>query len=98
MIGAGRALPHKGLSALQPWNTSKASKSAPRGRETAPIRFIRHRTPITAEEWKWPSTKSYSSLFSALGVHGVVSVMAGFRKFAYVAGTHGVISKTVPQP
>jgi hypothetical protein len=33
------------LSALQPWNTSKASKSALRGREKAPIRFILHRTP-----------------------------------------------------
>src|ERR1700730_2745394 len=45
MIGAGRALPHKGLMVLQPWKTSKASSSALRGRMKALIRFIRHRPP-----------------------------------------------------
>src|SRR5260370_8909549 len=44
MIGAGGALPHKRLSALQPWKTSKASRSALRGRQKALIRFIYYRT------------------------------------------------------
>jgi hypothetical protein len=43
MIGVGRALPHKGLSALQAWKTSKASGSALRGRKQARIRFMRDR-------------------------------------------------------
>jgi hypothetical protein len=37
MIGAGRALPHKGLSALQACKTIKASRSALRGRRRALI-------------------------------------------------------------
>src|SRR5580658_153641 len=40
MIGAGRALPHKGLMALQAWKTSKASRSALRGRKKALILFL----------------------------------------------------------
>jgi len=44
MIGAGRALLHKGLSALHPWNTSEASRSALRGRKKALILFIWDRT------------------------------------------------------
>ena len=45
ITGAGRALPHKGLSALQPGKSSKASRSALGGRKRALIRFIPHRTP-----------------------------------------------------
>jgi hypothetical protein len=44
IIGAGRALPHKGLSALQPGKNSKASRSALSGGQKTLIRFIRHRT------------------------------------------------------
>ena len=40
MIGDGLALPHKGLIALQPSNTSKASNATLRGARKAPIRFI----------------------------------------------------------
>jgi len=40
MLGAGRALPHKGLSALQAWKTSKASRSAPRDDKKVLILFI----------------------------------------------------------
>jgi hypothetical protein len=36
-IGSGRALPHKGLSALQAWQASEASRSALRGRRKALI-------------------------------------------------------------
>ena len=61
MIGAGRALPHKGLSALQPWNTSKESTSTLRGRKKAPIGFILYRTPASRRKigmemlsvWVW---------------------------------------------
>jgi hypothetical protein len=45
ITGAGRELPHKGLSALQPGKNSKTSKSALGGRKKALIRFIQHRTP-----------------------------------------------------
>jgi hypothetical protein len=44
MTGAGRALPHKGLSELHPWNISEASTSTLRGRKKALIRFIWDRT------------------------------------------------------
>src|ERR1035438_4647282 len=44
IIGAGRALPQKGLNALQPGKNSKASRSALGGRKKALIRFIRHLT------------------------------------------------------
>ena len=50
MIGAGRELPHRGLSALQPWNTSKATRIVLAGSKRAPIRFILHRTPVSP--WK----------------------------------------------
>jgi hypothetical protein len=43
MLGAGRALPHKGLSALQAWKTSKASTGA-LSRKQAPILFMWDRT------------------------------------------------------
>ncbi len=43
-IGAGRALPHRGLSALQLGRTSKASTSALRGRQDAQNTLIRHGT------------------------------------------------------
>jgi hypothetical protein len=39
MLGAGRALPHKGLSALQAGKTSKASRGA-LSRKTALILFM----------------------------------------------------------
>jgi hypothetical protein len=39
-IGAGRALAHKGLIALQPCKKSTPSKSAPRGRKNALIAFL----------------------------------------------------------
>ena len=45
MMGDGRALPQRGLSALQPWNSSTANTSAPGNRKKALIRFIEHRTP-----------------------------------------------------
>ena len=46
ITGAGRALPHKGLSALQPGKNSKASSRSALGSCTiALIRFIPHRTP-----------------------------------------------------
>src|ERR1022692_519531 len=44
MLGAGRALPHKGLSALQAWKKSKASRSTLSGRKKALILFIWDRT------------------------------------------------------
>ena len=44
MTGVGRALPHRGFSALQPWRTIKASGSATTGRNKTPIRFIRDRS------------------------------------------------------
>jgi hypothetical protein len=44
MTGAGRALPHNGLSAPQPWKINKASRTALRGRKQWLIRFTRHRT------------------------------------------------------
>jgi hypothetical protein len=44
MLGAGRALPHKGLSALQAWKTSEASRSALSSRKKALIVFIWDRT------------------------------------------------------
>jgi hypothetical protein len=47
MTGAGRALPHKGLTALHPGNASKASTSALRVHREALILVIRDRT--TAE-------------------------------------------------
>lgn len=50
ITGTGRALPHKGLSALQPGKNSKAIKSALGGRKNAPIRFIQHRTPGSLRE------------------------------------------------
>jgi hypothetical protein len=40
MIGAGRALPHKGLSALQPCKKSNPSRSVLRGRKKALIAFL----------------------------------------------------------
>ncbi len=42
MIGAGRALPHNGLSALQPWKTNKAIGRV-LSRKQALIRFMRDR-------------------------------------------------------
>ena len=44
MTGTGRALPHKGLSALQPWRTSKANRSTLSGRKQVLIGFMRDRT------------------------------------------------------
>src|ERR1700744_3106039 len=44
IVGAGRALPHAGLSALQAWKTSKASKSALRDPRKTRTRLIRDRT------------------------------------------------------
>jgi len=44
IMGVGRALPHNGLSALQAWNTSKASTSKLRRRTKKLTRFIRDRT------------------------------------------------------
>jgi hypothetical protein len=44
MIGAGRALPHNGLTALQPWKTSEASMSTLTVRKKALILFIGDRT------------------------------------------------------
>ena len=43
--GVGRALPHKGFTALQPGKTSKASRTALVVPTKALIRFIPHRTP-----------------------------------------------------
>src|SRR5271167_1249878 len=45
ITGAGRALPQRRLSALQPGKNSKASRSALSGRKESLIRSIRHRTP-----------------------------------------------------
>ena len=45
IIGAGRALPQRGLSALQSGRNSNVSRSALSGRKKTLIRFIRHRTP-----------------------------------------------------
>lgn len=47
MTGAGRALPHRGLSALQPCRISTASSNALSGRKEELCCFILHRTP----EW-----------------------------------------------
>jgi hypothetical protein len=44
MAGAGRALPQKGSSALQPWRTIELSRSAARDRNRGFIRFIQDRT------------------------------------------------------
>lgn len=45
IFGAGRALPHAGLSALQPAKNSTVSTSALSTRKKTLIGFIRHRTP-----------------------------------------------------
>src|ERR1035438_7733038 len=54
ITGAGRALPHKGLSALQPGKTS-TSRSA----QKALIRFIRHRTPCGPQKLRRPTTDTF---------------------------------------
>ena len=51
MMGAGRALPHKGLRALHPWNSSAASRSALMGSKKALILFIWDRTTGWRAEW-----------------------------------------------
>ena len=40
MSGAGRALPHKGLTVLQAWNATETSRSALRSRKKATIVFM----------------------------------------------------------
>jgi hypothetical protein len=49
MAGAGRALPQKGSSALQPWRTIEASRRAARDRNRAFIRFIQDRTMFSTK-------------------------------------------------
>jgi hypothetical protein len=44
ITGAGRVLPQRGLSALQPGKINNASRRAPGGRQESLIRFIRHLT------------------------------------------------------
>src|SRR5450631_2539291 len=48
IVGAGRALPHKGFSALQAGNARKASRTTLRGRQKVLIHLIGHRTPQSA--------------------------------------------------
>src|SRR5271166_2613163 len=49
ITGAGRALPQRRFSALQPGKNNKASSSALSGRKESLIRSIRHRTPRASE-------------------------------------------------
>jgi hypothetical protein len=50
ITGAGRVLPQRGLSALQPGRVNNASRRAPSGRQESLIRFIRHRTSLGCRE------------------------------------------------
>src|ERR1039457_6770415 len=56
ITGAGRALPLKGLSAMQPGKTSTS-----RCAQKALIRFIRHRTPCGPQKLRRPTTDTFGS-------------------------------------
>ncbi len=78
MVGAGRALPHAGLSELHDWNMSKASRVAPRVRKKVPTCFIGDRTTLgtkcrsdrqNVQKWPWYEIDgSASSSFEAAHV------------------------------
>jgi hypothetical protein len=73
MIGVGRALPHKGLSALHPGKMSKASRSELRGRKKALIRFIGLGTQLGMKRWR-PRVTSHRILFSTSGLRKLFNI------------------------
>ena len=101
MIGAGRARPHNGLTALHDWKISDASRSTLRVRKKPPILFIGDRITGRSDKHSQPAAPVRHSLECAPETGGefMVGILLERKRLRFnydatIAEAAGLITRT----